>query len=365
MGMWCCLSAFCHHKLLLLATSLVAVSVVDLLMIVAGLGVLAVIAFFAFIKLTTEPYPEITIYPSEKKFVAYDQQGKEEEREWELSLSDEADKEIGLSLIIPAYNEEERLPTMLDEALEFLANPKKSLCPDQFRNFEVIVVDDGSKDRTTKLALDYAKSHASNNKPGTIRVLTLAKNLGKGGAVRKGMLVSRGSTVMYADADGATTFSELSKVAAKLEEIRDEQGHGLVCGSRAHLEQESVAQRSLFRTVLMYGFHACVRIFGGTSGVQDTQCGFKVMTRATASRLFHSLHIERWAFDVELIKMAGLTQIPVAEVAVEWTEIDGSKLDPLSASLQMLKDLFLLWTRYFLGAWKMREATPPPIKTRL
>ena len=78
----------------------------------------------------------------------------------------------------------------------------------------------------------------------------------------------------------------------------------MVCLIRAHLEEESVAQRSVFRTILMYGFHGCVRLFGCGNAVQDTQCGFKLMTRSTARILFASLHIQRWAFDVELIKMA-------------------------------------------------------------
>ena len=103
----------------------------------------------------------------------------------------------------------------------------------------------------------------------------------------------------------------------------------------------------------MYGFHACVRIFG-CRGVKDTQCGFKAMTRSTARILFSNMHIERWAFDVELIRIAEMTGVPIGEVAVEWTEIDGSKLDPATASLQMLKDLVMIWARYLTGAWKLR-----------
>ena len=68
---------------------------------------------------------------------------------------------------------------------------------------------------------------------------------------------------------------------------------------------------------------------------------------------FPSLHIERWAFDVELLKIAEMTNIPLAEVPVKWTEIEGSKLDPISASIQMFKDLFFLWLRYALGIWKL------------
>ena len=185
-----------------------------------------------------------------------------------------------------------------------------------------------------------------------MRYYVLAKNLGKGGAVRRGVLVSRGDKVLFADADGATKFSDIDKLETKLKDIRVDEDHGIVCGSRAHMEKESIAQRSLFRTILMKGFHLCVWIFGCKS-IQDTQCGFKLMTRKTARVVFYSLHIERWAFDVELIKIAEKLKIPTAEVSVNWTEIDGSKLDPISASIQMFKDLFFLWLRYFVGAWRI------------
>ena len=181
-----------------------------------------------------------------------------------------------------------------------------------------------------------------------------AKNLGKGGAVRRGALVSRGDFVLFADADGATKFPDLVKLEAKLKSIRTDDGHGLVCGSRAHLEKDSIAQRSFFRTILMKGFHTCVWVFGCKS-IQDTQCGFKLMSRETARVAFTSLHIERWAFDVELIKIAERLNLPTSEVSVCWTEIDGSKLDPISASIQMFKDLFFLWLRYFVGVWRIVE----------
>ena len=182
--------------------------------------------------------------------------------------------------------------------------------------------------------------------------LVLAKNLGKGGAVRRGALVARGSQVLFADADGATKFSDISKLEEKLRNIKNCNNDGLVCGSRAHLEKDSIAQRSFFRTILMKGFHMCVWLFGCKT-IQDTQCGFKLMTRETARVTFTSLHIERWAFDVELIKIAEILKIPTAEVSVYWTEIDGSKLDPISASIQMFKDLFFLWLRYFVGVWRI------------
>ena len=103
----------------------------------------------------------------------------------------------------------------------------------------------------------------------------------------------------------------------------------------------------------MYGFHTCVYMFGAKS-IKDTQCGFKLLSRSAAKLTFRSMHIERWAFDVELLKIAEMRDIRLGEVQVNWMEIDGSKLNPILASIQMFKDLFLLWFRYQVGAWRIR-----------
>jgi len=126
----------------------------------------------------------------------------------------------------------------------------------------------------------------------------------------------------------------------------------IICGSRAHLEQESIATRSFFRTILMYGFHFLVWFFAVRS-IRDTQCGFKLFTRSAARICFPNLHIERWAFDVELLYIAEALNIPAEEVSVYWTEIDGSKVTPVWSWIEMGSDLFLIWLRYKLGAWKL------------
>lgn len=89
--------------------------------------------------------------------------------------------------------------------------------------------------------------------------------------------------------------------------------------------------------------------------IRDTQCGFKLLTRKAARLCFQSLHIKRWAFDVELLYIAERYNIPIAEIAVQWTEIEGSKLVPFWSWLQMGRDLFLIWFRYKIGAWKLAE----------
>lgn len=291
------------------------------------------VVFIGLVFMTSEAVPKIRVFEAEASFVT-ETGGRCDFP----SLDDEAS--VDLTVVVPAFNEEQRLPKMLEECTSYLTKGRDS--------FEVIVVDDGSSDSTSEVALQWSKKLGSDR----LRVLTLQKNLGKGGAVRRGMLVGRGKHLLFADADGATTFSEIAKVKAAMAKTEEHDGHGVVCGSRAHLESESIATRSLLRTVLMYGFHLCVSIFGCRS-IRDTQCGFKLFTRKTARLLFNSCHIERWAFDVELLKIAEMCRIPMAEVAVQWTEIDGSKLNPVLASIQMFKDLFFLWLKYAIGAWRI------------
>ncbi|XP_054744699.1 dolichyl-phosphate beta-glucosyltransferase [Anastrepha obliqua] len=254
---------------------------------------------------------------------------------------------LDLSVIIPAYNEEQRLPKMLDECLSYLVEKSKN---ERF-TYEIIVVSDGSNDGTVSLALKYSKRCTVEK----FRVLELIENRGKGGAVRLGMLSARGRYLLFADADGATKFSDYDKLEQSIKSIsKDWQSDAIVVGSRAHMEQEAIATRSLFRTFLMHGFHLLVWLFAVRS-IRDTQCGFKLLTRSAAHTLFKNLHVERWAFDVELLYMAERLKIPIAEVAVNWKEIEGSKLTPIWSWIQMGIDLFLIWFRYAIGAWQLYD----------
>ncbi|XP_065357594.1 dolichyl-phosphate beta-glucosyltransferase [Calliphora vicina] len=252
---------------------------------------------------------------------------------------------VDLSVIVPAYNEEQRMPVMLEECLEFLEEKTKA---GNF-SYEVIVVSDGSSDGTVSVALKYTKKYTVNK----VRVLELIENRGKGGAVRLGMLSARGRNLLFADADGATKFSDYDKLADILPSIAgDWKDDAVVIGSRAHLEKDAIASRSALRTFLMHGFHFLVWLFAVRS-VKDTQCGFKLLTRSAAIKLFKSLHVERWAFDVELLYLVERLNIPVREVAVNWQEIEGSKLTPFWSWIQMGVDLFLIWFRYLVGAWQI------------
>lgn len=303
---------------------------------VAGLALAVVIAH-----ITAAKMPNFSRHEDEKFFLT-----GENKKEFVPSIHDLPTRE--LSVVVPSYNEEERLPPMMDEALEYLEKRQKK---DPAFTYEVIVVDDGSRDQTTKVALKYTQKYSSDK----VRVLTLVKNRGKGGAVKMGVLSSRGKKILMADADGATKFEDLEKLEKGLENLQPWPDQmAIACGSRAHLEKDSIAQRSYFRTLLMYGFHFLVW-FLCVKKIRDTQCGFKLLTREAASRTFSALHIERWAFDVELLYIAQCFNIPIAEVAVNWTEIEGSKLVPFWSWLQMGRDLLFIRLRYLTGAWQLER----------
>lgn len=235
----------------------------------------------AVLKATTSAFPVIKRHKDEEYFENAD--GIKSK-----FPSIEEEPTIDLSVVIPAYEEEKRLPVMMDECMEYLEKRSKE---DPKFLYEVIVVSDGSKDKTVETAMKYSKKFSTNK----VRVLELIENRGKGGAVRLGMLSSRGRYLLFADADGATKFADFSKLEKSLLTMSSAnwKKEAIAIGSRAHLEEESTATRSLFRTILMHGFHLLVWLFAVRT-IRDTQCGFKLMTRASARRIFRIMHVERW-----------------------------------------------------------------------
>jgi len=257
------------------------------------------------------------------------------------------DSSLILSIIIPAYNEELRISSMIEATLKFFNN-KKTL--DSKFNYELIIVDDGSKDSTFNVAMKYSELYGSD----LIRVMKLSQNQGKGGAVQQGMLHARGELLLMADADGATEISDYNKLEKSLQMIKNSFNDGISIGSRAHLAESSTVSRAWYRTVLMHGFHflvssLCVR------SIRDTQCGFKLFTRTTAKKLFPIQHLRRWCFDVELLFIAQKLNIPISEISVKWEEIPGSKLQIIESSLLMARDLIIIRAAYATKFWTMEQ----------
>jgi len=255
---------------------------------------------------------------------------------------------VDLTVVVPAYNETERLPEMLASTIAHLTTLKVK------RTFEIVIVDDGSSDDTSAAALKLTAKYPKCD----IRVVTLEKNLGKGGAVRHGMLFGGGERLLMVDADDASRFSDLEDLWKAMDKIAPDHGAGVVVGSRAHLvKTEAVVKRSLLRNILMYGLHTILRIVG-VGHIRDTQCGFKLFSRAAAQQIFPAQHLPTWIFDVELLLLAKQLRIPVAEVPIQWHEVAGSKLNVVSASLQMLRDLLIVRANHLLGRWKAVPSKP-------
>jgi len=266
---------------------------------------------------------------------------------------------IDLSIIIPAYNESQRIKKMFNEMFRYLHG--RNVTDPNF-TWEVIVVSDGSRDDTVKVVSDYERDRRNQNsqdggdplRGGEMRVLELVVNRGKGGAVRRGMMYGRGKHLLMADADGATKFPDLEVLQSNMMRIDSNPQGAVVVGSRAHLEEESKADRAIHRKILSFFFHFLVDSLC-VKGVKDTQCGFKLFNRKIAQLLFPNQHIERWAFDVELLMMARKLGAQISEVPVRWEEIDGSKLDPMTASIQMAKDLVRMRIMFISGAWQINS----------
>ncbi|KAL4332451.1 hypothetical protein GQ457_07G018160 [Hibiscus cannabinus] len=268
-----------------------------------------------------------------------------------------------LSLIIPAFNEEHRLPGALNETMSYL---QQRVANDESFSYEVLIVDDGSRDGTKKVAFDFVKKYGVNN----VRVILLGKNHGKGEAIRKGMIHSRGELLLMLDADGATKVTDLEKLENQIHAVaRKDHHHGdlpageatfrisdipiVAFGSRAHLEEKALATRKWYRNFLMKGFHLVVLLAAGP-GIRDTQCGFKMFTRSAARKLFTNIRLKRWCFDVELVFLCKWFRIPMLEISVNWSEIPGSKVNPLSIP-NMLWELALMSVGYRTRIWKINS----------
>ena len=213
-----------------------------------------------------------------------------------------------LTLVIPAYNEAERLPIMLDATLDYLNTYRTDItylyndvCGHATKPIqcELVIVNDGSTDDTERILQKYATKYIKNGD--IVKLVSMHKNCGKGGAVKTGMLQSSGQLCLMVDADGATDISDgLPKVLKQMKTIMDDKQNKLgylppasVFGSRAHLEDESAATRSTLRTILMHGFHFFVKTLCSPR-IKDTQCGFKLFTRSAVAELFGNLHLRRW-----------------------------------------------------------------------
>ncbi|HEX9944691.1 MAG TPA: dolichyl-phosphate beta-glucosyltransferase [Thermoanaerobaculia bacterium] len=227
---------------------------------------------------------------------------------------------VELSVVIPSYNEEKRLEPGLRQALEYLARRGSS--------YELLVVDDGSRDATAQVAAGFAGQG--------VRVLRHERNRGKGAAVKTGVLASRGRKVLVSDADFSTPIEELEKLERHLQN-----GTPLVIGSRGLAESQVEKRQPFYREMMGRTFNCIIRLLG-VRGFRDTQCGFKLAQGDVGRRLCSELTVDGFAYDVELLWLARRRGYRVAEVGVVWINSPDSRVDPIRSSFAMLRDVLLM-----------------------
>ncbi|MEP6993771.1 MAG: dolichyl-phosphate beta-glucosyltransferase [Acidobacteriota bacterium] len=225
------------------------------------------------------------------------------------------------SLVIPAYNEHNRIESCVRKVAEWVRTGPGGL------NWEIILVDDGSTDDTARLARALAESEKV-----ALTVLSYPENSGKGTAIRTGVLASVGDPVLISDTDLSTPLSEWEKLAAQLP------AHPIAIGSRA-LQDELVRKRQSFHRVLLGRAGNRLIQLLAVPGIQDTQCGFKLFRGDVARELFRQARIARFAWDVEILYLARRSGLSIAEVPVLWFNSPESKVRVVHDAVQALWDL--------------------------
>ena len=239
-----------------------------------------------------------------------------------------------ISIVIPAYNEEKRLPSTLDRIIRYLDQARFSFA-------EILVVDDGSSDGTAAQTMSFARRHPS------VRLLRNPGNRGKGYSVRHGMLEAAGDWALFTDADLSSPIEELEKLMAAVEST----GAPIAFGSRAIDRSLVGVHQPLFREYAGRFFNLVMRLVTGLA-FHDTQCGFKLFQREAARQVFSRQKLERFGFDVEVLFVAGLLKLRAVEVPVHWNDVAGSKVGTL-AGLNGFVDLLRIRRNQWAGRYKV------------
>jgi len=242
-----------------------------------------------------------------------------------------------LSTIIPAFNEESRLPRYLSSIIAYLEG-RGDPC-------EIIVVNDGSQDGTG------AAVQALTTTCSFLRLISLGRNMGKGFAIRTGMLAAKGDLRLFCDADGATPIEELHRLERALSSDID-----IVIGSRAIRHIECRVEGTLHRKYIGFIYNRLVRLLA-VRGLYDTQCGFKLFRGAAADRLFEAQTLAGFGFDAEVLFLARKWGYTIREVPVNWQDQPGGKVRVFRDSARMFFDLVKLRRSWRAGAYHMSTET--------
>ena len=255
-------------------------------------------------------------------------------------MSNDTAHQVAVSVVIPAYNEEERLPMTLKRVYDYLSKRPSS--------FELIVVDDGSTDRTAVVAERFFRSRKS----GTCTVLKNSRNLGKGFSVKAGVLQAKGKYILFSDADLSTPIDELDKLLQPLREGCCD----IAIASRSRKESDIRVRQPWYRTLMGKIFNVFVQVLA-VRGIKDTQCGFKCFTRAAAMRIFPQQQLTRFGFDVEILYIARKAEYAILEVPVTWINSPQSRVHVITDSARMFSDLWRIRWNDFRGHYSCEKGT--------
>ncbi len=244
------------------------------------------------------------------------------------------DSRPALTIIVPSYNEELRLPPSLELIASYIHRSGHET--------EVLVVDDGSKDKTAAVAEVFRPQIP------LLRVVANEENRGKGYSVRHGMQEARGEIVLFTDADLSAPIEEADKLLAALGE------YDVAIGSRALDRNLITVHESGFREFAGIIFNKIVRIVLWLPFV-DTQCGFKAFRRERCKIIFEQQRIERFGFDPELLYLARHHGLKSVEIPVRWAHSPATKVDMLRDSVQMFVDVFTIRWNALLGRYRRQR----------
>lgn len=225
-------------------------------------------------------------------------------------------KNCFVSFVIPVYNEAGRIGTTLDAVLNYFSNTDYSV--------EVIVVDDGSTDKTADVVRGFGEQ---------VKLFSYGKNRGKGAAVRYGMLASTGDYRVFSDADLSTPIYEIEKILYRLKG-----GADICIGSRAIDPSLIKKHQPFYREFMGKTFNKFVQMLV-MKGIEDTQCGFKGFTAESAKYLFSLSKIDGFSFDVEILYLAQKAKMRIEQVPVEWYNDQRTKVHPIRDSFNMFVEL--------------------------
>lgn len=242
---------------------------------------------------------------------------------------------LELSVIVPSYNEEKRIESSLRKILKHLRK--------NYTHFEVLVVDDGSEDKTNEQLERLCKEFHE------LRTLSLPINKGKGKAVKEGVLLAQGELILFTDADNASPIEELDKLIEALDPHSD-----LVIGSRFLKGSNIEKKQPWYRVFIGRLGNKLIQIFF-FQGIHDTQCGFKLFRSKAAKDIFKRQKINRWGFDVETLFLAFLLNYKVKEIPIHWMHVPGSRLRPIRDGFKTIAELGKIKWYFWTGRYKIPQ----------